>query len=60
MNERDLNPELSVIIIPNTVYIHETDMNLKINKKIGKEIYRRVSGDDFYGIALLFKEDNLQ
>lgn len=60
MNEKNLNPELSVIIIPNTVYIHETDMNLKINKKIGKEIYRRVSGDDFHGIALGVKEDNLR
>ena len=60
MNEKDLNPELSVIIIPNTVYIHETDMNLKINKKIGKEIYRRVSGDDFHGIALGVKKDNLR
>jgi len=33
MKERELNQELSVVIIPNTVYIHETDMNLKINKK---------------------------
>jgi len=60
MKERELNQELSVIIIPNTVYIHETDMNLKINKKIGLEIYNRVSRDDFYGIALGVKEDNLR
>jgi len=60
MKERELNQELSVVIIPNTVYIHETDMNLKINKKIGLEIYNRVSRDDFYGIALGVKEDNLR
>lgn len=59
MNETNLNQELSVVVIPNTVYLHETDMNLKINKKIGREIYNRVSRDDFYGIALGVKEDNL-
>ncbi|HEY0196464.1 MAG TPA: endopeptidase La, partial [Methanobacterium sp.] len=60
MNETNLNQELSVVVIPNTVYLHETDMNLKINKKIGREIYNRVSRDDFYGIALGVKEDNLK
>ena len=60
MNQMDVNQELSVIVIPDTVYLHGTDINLKINKKIGREIYDRLSQDDFYGIALGVKEDNLR
>lgn len=60
MKDANINQELSVLVIPNTVYIHGTDINLKINKKIGKEIYKRVSKDDFYGIALAVKEDNVR
>ena len=60
MNQMDVNQELSVIVIPDTVYLHGTDINLKINKKIGREMYDRLSQDDFYGIALGVKEDNLR
>lgn len=60
MNEMNVNQELSVIVLPHTVYLHETDMNLKLNKKIGREIYHRASRDDFYAIALGVKEDNLR
>lgn len=60
MNETNVNQELSVIVLPHTVYLHETDMNLKLNKKIGREIYHRASRDGFYAIALGVKEDNLR
>lgn len=60
MNETTFNEELSVIVVPHTVYLHKTDINLKINKKIGMEIYNRAARDDFYGIALGVKEDNLR
>ncbi|MDP3485351.1 MAG: endopeptidase La [Methanobacteriaceae archaeon] len=56
MRELNLKDELSVLVIPDMVLLHETDMNLKIGKQIGSEIYNRVSKDDFYGIALAVKE----
>lgn len=59
MKETNINQELSIVVIPNTVYLHQTDINLKISKEIGREIYNRVSADDFYGIVLGVKEDNL-
>ncbi|MCK9152604.1 LON peptidase substrate-binding domain-containing protein, partial [Methanobacterium alcaliphilum] len=58
MNEMNINEELSVIVIPDTVLLHETTMNLKIGKKIGGEIYNRVVNDDGYGIVLASKEDS--
>jgi ATP-dependent Lon protease len=33
-------------------------MNLKIDKKIGSEIYNRVKKDDFYGLAVAVKDGN--
>jgi|GEM_PF-3710952 ATP-dependent Lon protease, bacterial type len=38
------------------VLLHETNMNLKIGKKHGSEIYNRVKDDDYYGIAVASKE----
>jgi ATP-dependent Lon protease len=58
MNEMNLNKELSVLVIPDTVLLHKTNMNLKIGKKIGSEIYNQVARDNFYGIALAVKEGN--
>lgn len=58
MNEMNLNQELSVLVIPDTVLLHKTNMNLKIGKKIGSEIYNQVAQDNFYGIALAVKESN--
>ena len=52
----NLNEELSVLVIPDRVLLHQTNMNMKIGKKIGSEIYKRVRNDDFYGIALAVKE----
>ncbi len=57
MKEMNINKELPVLVIPGTVYLPETDMNLKIDKKTGQEIYNRVAKDDFYGIALAVKND---
>lgn len=58
MQEMNINKELSVVVIPHTVYLHETDINLKISKDIGREIYNQAAQDDFYAIALAVKEDN--
>ncbi|MDI6723178.1 MAG: endopeptidase La [Methanobacterium sp.] len=56
MNEMNVNKELSVVVIPDTVLLHKTNMNLKIDKKTGGELYNRVARDDFYGIAVAVKE----
>jgi len=56
MNEINVNKELSVVVIPDTVLLHKTNMNLKIDKKTGSELYNRVARDDFYGIAVAVKE----
>jgi len=56
MNEMKLNEELPVLVIPDRVLLHETNMNMKVGKKVGNEIYKRVRNDDFYGIVLAVKE----
>jgi len=56
MNDMNLNKELSVIVIPDTVLLHKNNMNLKLDKKTGGEIYNRVARDDFYGIAVAVQE----
>jgi ATP-dependent protease La len=56
----NINKELSVLVIPNTVYLNRTDITLKISKKIGSEIYKRVAADDFYGIALAVREGSTE
>ncbi|MBI5681251.1 MAG: endopeptidase La [Methanobacterium sp.] len=56
MKEMNVNKELSILVIPDTVLLHETNMTLKISKKIGSEIYQRVAKDDFYGIAVATKD----
>ncbi|WP_424355382.1 endopeptidase La [Methanobacterium sp. MBAC-LM] len=60
MTEMNINKELSVLVIPNTVYLNKTDITLKISKKIGSEIYKRVAADDFYGIALAVHEGSTE
>ncbi len=56
MRDMNVNKELSVLVIPDTVLLPEINMNLKIGKKTGSEIDKRVKNDDFYGIALAVKE----
>ncbi|MCC7550027.1 endopeptidase La [Methanobacterium ferruginis] len=56
MNKINANEELSVLVLPDMVLLHETNMNLKIGKKNGSEIYNRVKNDDYYGIAVASKE----
>lgn len=60
MTEMNTNKELSVLVIPNTVYLNKTDITLKISKKAGSEFYKRVAKDDFYGIALAVKEGSTE
>ena len=57
MQNKDIKKELSVLVIPDTVLLPKTTMNLKISKEIGSEIYNRAAKDDFYGISLGVKED---
>ena len=54
----NLNKELPVVVIPDTILLPENNMKLKIGKTTGSEIYSRVAQDDFYGIALAVKEPN--
>jgi ATP-dependent Lon protease len=56
MNEINANEELSVLVLPDMVLLHETNMNLKIGKKHGSEVHNRVKDDDYYGIAVASKE----
>ncbi len=56
MQKIDINGELSVLVIPDTVLLPKTSMNLKISKEIGSEIYNRAAKDNFYGISLGVKE----
>jgi ATP-dependent Lon protease len=58
MEEMNVNQELCVLVIPETVLLHETTTNMKIGKKIGSELYNRVKKDDLYGIALAVREGN--
>lgn len=56
----NINKELSVIVIPDKVLVHETKMTLKIGKEVGSKIYNRVAKDDFYALVLAVKEDNIE
>ena len=56
MKELNLNEELPVLVLPDRVLLHPTNMNMKIGKKIGSEIHQRVKDHDFYGIVLAVKE----
>ena len=60
MTEMNINKELSVLVIPNTVYLNKTDITLKISKKAGSDFYKRVAKDEFYGIALAVKEGSTE
>ena len=60
MKEMNVKKELSVLVIPDKVLVHETKMTLKIGKKIGSKIYNQVAKDDFYAIAVAVKEDNAE
>lgn len=60
MRDINVNKELSVIVIPDKVLVHETKMTLKIGKEVGSNIYKRVANDDYYAIAVAVKEDNAE
>ena len=56
MDEIKEKQELPVLVLPDMVLLHETNMNLKITKKMGKEIHKRVKDYDYFGIAVASKE----
>jgi ATP-dependent Lon protease len=56
MKELNVNRELSLVVIPNTVLLHGKNITIKVNKEIGNEVYQRVAQDDFYGIVLAPRE----
>lgn len=56
MKESNVNRELSLVVIPNTVLLHGKNITIKVNKEIGNEVYQRVAQDDFYGIVLAPRE----
>ncbi len=56
MNKINANEELPLLVLPDMVLLHETNMNLKIGKKNGSEIYNRVKNYDHFGIAVATKE----
>ena len=58
MKEMNVNKELSVLFIPNTVLLHKANMTLKVDKKTGRRIYNRIARDDFYGIVAAVRELN--
>lgn len=60
MTEMNVKKELSVLVIPDTVFLNGTNTNLKINKKTGSELYKQVAKDDFYGIALAAKKGSTE
>lgn len=58
MKEMNANEKLSVLFIPDTILLHETNINLKVDKKIGRRLYNRAARDNFYGIVAGVREVN--
>lgn len=58
MKEMKISKELSVLFIPNTVLLHETNMNLKLDKKTGRKMYNRAARDDFFAIVAAVEKLN--
>ncbi len=60
MQEMNINKELPILIIPNTVLLQKTNTTLKTDKKTGKELYNRAAKDNFYGIALALNTNPIE
>ncbi|MFT8313109.1 MAG: endopeptidase La [Clostridium sp.] len=56
MKEWNVNKELSVVVIPNTVLLQGKSVTIKTSKEIGNQFYNRIAQDGFYGVALALKE----
>ncbi|NYB52094.1 MAG: endopeptidase La [Methanobacteriaceae archaeon] len=56
MEKINENQELPVLVLPDMVLLPETNMNLKITKKMGREIHNRVKDHDYFGVAVATKE----
>lgn len=56
MNKLNINRELSLVAIPDTVLLPGKSVTIKISKEIGNRFYKKIVQDDFYGVALALKE----
>lgn len=67
MKEWNANKELSVVVIPDMIFLPGKNIVIRTNKEVGNQFYNRVAQDSFYGVALavknmdaenFYKEDN--
>ncbi len=56
VKELNVNRELSLVVIPDTVLLPGKNTTIKISKEIGNQFYKRIVQDDFYGVALALKQ----
>jgi len=56
MKEWNINRELPVVVIPNTVLLQGKNITIRTSKEIGNQFYNTVAQDGFYGISLALKE----
>lgn len=59
MKELNINSQLQVIVIPNTILVQGKDVTVQVRKELGEAINNKVKNDDFYGIALSIKTAHL-
>lgn len=55
MRELNVNKELTLIVIPNTVLLPGRTVAIKTSKEVGDRFYNRVAKDDNYGVVLALK-----
>lgn len=55
MRELNVNKELTLIVIPNTVLLPGRTVAIKTSKELGDRFYNRVVKDDNYGVVLALK-----
>lgn len=58
MSELNVNKELSLVFIPNTVLLPGRNVTIKISKQIGDSFLKRIALDDNYGVVLALKGGN--
>lgn len=57
MRELNVNKELTLIVIPNTVLLPGRTVAIKTSKELGDRFYNRVVKDDNYGVVLALKSN---
>lgn len=62
MELQNVNRDLSLLILPNTVLLQGRDVKVKLNEKAGNKIYNKMTEDNSYAVVLSFKtsEANLE